>query len=78
MINHAATGTFVAERQASMLSEAEHRRLARGSSSRRAIRPVARARSRWVVARSASSTRHDALAPIGAGGIRSLLHLSRS
>ena len=77
MINHTAMDTFVAERQASMLSEADHRRLARGSSPRRAIRPVARARSRWVTARSAS-TPIETPAPVSAGGLRSFLHLSRA
>jgi hypothetical protein len=77
MINHSAMETFVAERQATMLSEADHRRLARRGSPRRAMRPVAGARSRWTAARAAS-TPAETLAPAGTGGLRSFLHLLRA
>jgi hypothetical protein len=77
MINHSAMETFVAERQATMLSEADHRRLMRRGSPRRAIRPVAVVRSRWTAARAAS-TPTETLAPASTGGLRSFLHLSRA
>ena len=77
MIKHSALETFVAEHQATMLSEADHRRLARRGSPRRAIRPIAAARSRWVAARSAT-TPIETVAPAGTGGLRSFLHLSRA
>jgi hypothetical protein len=87
MIHDYTMQSLVSERQATMLADADHRRLVRRAvSARRAGRRADAQRRRIVSARSASTTPIEistaapssTVAPISSGGLRSFFRLSRA